>query len=179
MLIDGISRKDLAQLAMATIVAANTLAGKRVYEPRDWPTRPELFPMLLIQAPTDRKVSLGRGIPQFNTTITLTVVGRAVGLSPEEVSKSLDLLSTQIEDALLCTTAFVENIQQFASVTTTSVVSAEAKQHIGEIGMQFEIEVYQMYGPDDGDPLEKIELDITDSMTGEQLAEAAVPFPQS
>lgn len=161
MIVDGITRKRLQELAIKTLLDADTFARDRVFEARDWPTRPELFPMLLVQTPRDRKISLGRGIIQFNTTITLVVVGRMVGAHPDEVNQGLDLLAGQVEDALLCTPEFVQNIQQFTVVSTETVVTSAGKQHVGEIGMSFECEIYQSFGPNHGVPLKGVRGEIT------------------
>jgi hypothetical protein len=168
-LIDGVSRRQLQNLAIETLIGANTLAGNRVFEPRDWPTRPELFPMLMVQTPRDRKVSLGRGIRQFNTTITLAVIGRIQAVNQEAANEGIDLLSDQIEEALLTTTAFSSNIQQFTAIDTQSVVTADGKQIVGEIGMIFECEIYQVWGPT-GVPLVGVQATITNGPAGETLA---------
>jgi len=146
-LLDGISRKGMEAAALEALVAANTLAANRVYEPRDWPTDPKLFPLLMVQVPRERKASLYPGMMEFNTTMTLVVVGRVTAATPEAAYDDLDLLAGQIEDALMFTPSFVGAIQQFLGIETQTTVSAEGKQHIGEIGMSLDLVVYQGFGP--------------------------------
>ena len=170
-LVDGISRKQLQFLAIKALLDANTLAGNRVFEARAWPTRPEEFPLVMLQTPRDRKVSLGRGIRQFNTTITLAVVGRVLAVNEDAANEGLDLLSGQIEDALLTNLEFSSNVQQFTTIDTQAVVVADGKQIIGEIGMTLECEVYQAWGPT-GVPL--IGVQGTIASNGGTLATAQV-----
>ena len=155
MLVDGISRKGLQLLAQQVLIAAQTLAGANVFEPRAWPSRPEDLPMLLLQTPGDRKVSMFPGQPVFTTTITLVVVGRVASLNEIDANQALDTLAGQIEDALLVSPQIAAAVQQFSTIETKTVVSADGKYFIGEIGMTLEIVVYQAFGPS-GDPLTNV-----------------------
>jgi hypothetical protein len=152
-LYDGISRKGLQEVAIAALIRANTMAGERVFEPRDWPTRPELFPVLLVQTPMESKTSQFPGLLQFDTVIHLVVVGRVVGKSAEAVNQQLDVFSGQVEEALMLDPEFSRAIQQILSIETRITVSAESKNQIGEFGVTFEVQVYQAFGAD-GEPLE-------------------------
>jgi hypothetical protein len=176
MLVDGISRRQLQDMAIKTLIDANTMALDRVYEPRSWPTKPDQFPMLLVQTPRDRKVAMGRGLPQFTTTITLVVVGRVIGYTPEIVNDALDQLSDDIENALFCTLDFVSRIQQFETVETQTTVSADGKQIVGEIGVAFECEVYQVFAPT-GVPLIGVDATITNGPGGTDMATVNIPLP--
>jgi hypothetical protein len=154
MLIDGISRKGLQQLVVQVLQAANTLAGANVFEPMPWPDTIDKLPMVVVQTPHERKVCIFPGQAAFTTTITLSVVGRIAGVPGQEVqlNESLDTLSGQIEDALLTSPALLLAVQKWATIETQTVVSAEGKYFVGEIGMLLEVEVYQAFGPS-GDPL--------------------------
>jgi hypothetical protein len=158
MLIDGISRQQLQDLALSALLGG-TLAGPRVFESGDWPTRPELFPMLLVSAPRERKVAIMPGTLQFNTTITLAVVGRLVGPLPGPVGAALELLSEQILNALLLNIPLTQQVQEFNTIDVATSVTSDGKQHVGEIGLTFEMLVYQDYGPI-GDPLTDITANI-------------------
>lgn len=178
MLVEGISAADLQASAIATLIAGNTGAGPRVYEAKDWPTDPKLFPMMLVHVPHERKQSLGRGIFQFNTSMTLVVVARVVDISAAaNVESALRLLQTEIESALLGTLSFGRPIQQFLSIETRLAVTSEGKNFIGEIGMTLEAEVYQVYGPNDSVPLVQVHGTITNMQNGETLTEFDVPLP--
>jgi hypothetical protein len=169
-LVDGISRKALEVAALEALIDANTLAAGRVYEPRDWPTRPELFPLLIVTAPRERKMNFFPGQPAFTTTISLVVVGRVMAPTSEAAYEDLDTLSGQIEDALMFTPSFASAIQQFASIDTQMTVSAEGKHQIGEIGVTFDLVVYQAFGPR-GTPL----VDVASTL--QPVGGSAVPPP--
>lgn len=172
-LLDGLSRKQVQELAITTLRDANTLAGLRVYAPMDWPTKPELFPLLLVQIPQERKVAIARGPTSFLTTMTLLVVGRIAHLDQGVVEACCETLAAQVEDALISTTSFIENIQQFPLIETQMVVTSDAKYQIGEIGVRFEVEIPQLYGPT-GVPLIGVRGAVADQISGETLATAGV-----
>lgn len=144
-MIDGISRKQV-QLAALQVLTGATMAEDRVYVPRDWPTTPDKFPLLLLATPREKKVGLFPGLHEYTVTITLAVIGRCQGPNAEVVSDNLDLLAAQVEEGLMVS-PFSMAIQKFTTIDTTSSITAEGRQHLGEIGMIFELEVYQAYGP--------------------------------
>lgn len=176
--IDGITRRQVQQRALAALMDAETLAQDRIYEPRDWPTDPAMFPVLLVSTPTDRKVGIYPGQFEFTTTISIAVIGRVIGAAPDEVNDTLDLLSLQVEDALMLSPVFAQDIQQFSSITTSSVVNAQGKNHIGEIGIVFDLVVFQVFGQTKSEPLRNVKSKITDAVTGETLTRANAPVDQ-
>jgi hypothetical protein len=163
MLIDGVSRQQLRLMSMNALISAETLAGSSVFGWADWPTRPDLFPLLLVSAPRERRVSIFPGTLQFNTTITVVVVGRLVGPSPQPVGEGLELLSEQVTNALCLDPVMIRAVQQFNLIETQTVISAESKMHVGEISMSFDMIVYQDYGPV-GVPL--TDINITGTVVG-------------
>lgn len=160
MLIDGLSRQQLHQLALNALTDPPTLAGARVFEFGDWPTRPESFPMLLVSAQKERKVAIFPGTLQFNTTITLVVVGRLVGTTPGPIGESLETLSEQILNGILLNSLIQHSVQEFRVIETDNTVRSDGKMHVGEASAVFEVAVYQEYGPI-GDPLTSIEATTT------------------
>lgn len=170
-IIDGVSRKQLQRRALAALMDADTLARGRVFEPRDWPTDPEEFPMLLVSTPEERKVGVYPGQLEFNTTITLVVLGRVVGDDGDQVNEMLDTLSDQIEDALMLAPSFAGVIQQFQTIETKMIISAESEEHIGEIALVFDVTVFQVFGVTEFEPLRSVRSTITDGRHGETLAE--------
>lgn len=177
-LIEGISRELLQDAAIDTLLGARTIANDRVFEPRDWPTRPDLFPILLVQAPQERKVNLYPGQLSFNTTITLVVVGRVIGDTPEGATEQLNQLARETEDALMLTPEFAGEIQQFVSIATRAVVTADGMNHIGEMGITWELEVFQVFGDPSFTPLREVRSRLVDQTTRKPLVEAAVVFPK-
>ncbi len=177
-LIDGISRKALEARAIKALIDARTMAFDRVYSPRSWPTKADLFPAIIVQTPVERKVAIGRGIDQFNAYIRLVAVGRVWRASEEEAQADIDLLSGQIEEALLCNNDFSNAVQQFTTIETTSAINTDSRNIIGDVGLAFECEVYQVYGPV-GVPLVGVDMTITNGPGGAPLAQAKVSFPQT
>lgn len=159
MLIDGISRREMQALAIAALKAANTNAGVRVYPFGTWPTDTRLFPLLMVAVPRERKVSQFAGELQFNTTMSIVVVGRVAGVLAEPVGDFAEDLSEQITNALLLDPTLSAQIQQYTIVETQTVVSSEGKEFIGEVGLTFEVVLYQSYGPD-GPPLTDVQATI-------------------
>lgn len=164
---DGcVSRADLRALAVQVLIASGTLAGARVYEPHTWPMTEVELPALIVATPTERKESLARGVPQFFTTITLAVLARVAIATEGEAEALLDQLADQVQRAILCSPPMLAPVQQFVSVETHLVISAEGEQFVGEASILFGAEIYQLYEPDAGVPLTEIVTTIPASGTG-------------
>jgi len=143
-------RSQWRSLVVAQLVAADTLAGSRVFAARDWPTDPAvLFPIILVQVPHERKESLGRQAPEFNTVVDLVVVGRIETGNVNDAETAIETLCEQIELAILANPAIVsaQPFQQFTYVETNTGFNSEGKRHIGEVAMTFGCELYQWYNP--------------------------------
>jgi hypothetical protein len=171
MLIDGVSRKQLQTIAIAALQEGPSLAGVRVYEAADAPTRPELFPMLLVSAPRERKVALYPGMLEFNTTITLVVVGRIHGPFAAPVGEALETFSEQIVNAVFLSPTVNAAVEEYSTVDIQTAVTGDGKTQIGEVGVSFEILVYQSYGPD-GPPL----TDVLSTVHLDYPANVATPI---
>jgi hypothetical protein len=102
----------------------------------------------MVSAPLERKIGLYPNLLEFNATVTIAVVGRVVGFLEEAVGDMTENLSGQIIDAILLDPDLNAQIQQFTSVETQVVVTAEPKNIIGEAALKFEVTLYQAYGPD-------------------------------
>jgi hypothetical protein len=155
---------------MDAVVAAlrgATQAQNRVFAPRDWPTFDGVYPAILVQAVRERKESLGRNVPQFTVTSTLRITGRvsqpagatAAGLPLG--AQGADAGAIAIEDALWSFQREIETavinaygvtilVQQFPSIEAQIMVSAEGKNHLGEVAIDLGLEFYQ--GPEDFAP---------------------------
>ena len=155
-----LTRAGLRDLAVATLLAANTDAGANVFQPRDWPTASDgAPPALMVQTPSEQKESLARGLPQFFSTIMLVVLGRTIALDPATAETALDRLLAQVEEAIFCTPAMCLAVQQFSHVDIELTVTAQGESHVAEGYLMIGCEVYQRYEPNGGDPL--TELDST------------------
>lgn len=142
-----LTRAHLRQRAVAALKAAHTLAGQRVFSPRDWPTWHNDYPVLLVQTPRERKESVARGVPQFTTICHLAVTARVEAASAEAAEADLETLCGQIEAALLTDYELISHLQQIASVETRLEVTAETRSHIGEAQLDFGLEFYEVFDP--------------------------------
>ena len=147
MLVDGISRAQLRQMAISALIAAQTAAANSVFAWADWPTDPKLFPMMLVSTPRERKISQFPGSYQFKSTISLVVVARVVAAMPALAGAAMEVLQEQITDAFCLNPTLNHAVEQFVTVEATTALSSEAKQHVGELMMTFDMVVYQEYGP--------------------------------
>ena len=175
-------RISIRSAAVVAIKAANTSAGQSVYSPKDWPTVPETYPQILVRTPQERKQNVnGRmGAPEFDSTITLAVVGRVEATTELAAENALETLSAQIENAILTNGQFIftQAIQQFTSVDTSMAVRSESELHYGETVVVFALEVRQYFAPTvdaAGHPmtndLEDVDIIIREANTGVDLAE--------
>ena len=153
MLVDGISRSQLRLMGINALLAAQTSAGTSVFAWADWPTDPRLFPMLLVSTPRERKISQFPGSYQFKSTISLVVVGRVVAAMPALAGAAMEVLQEQITDAFCLDPTLNHAVEQYTQVEATTALSSDAKQHVGELMMTFDMVVYQEYGPT-GPPVE-------------------------
>lgn len=134
-------RAQLRDTAAAQLVAANTLAGANVFVPRDWPTNPGTYPAILVQAYREREDSRGHSqVPQFIAVARLSVVGRLQAGTAALAESQLDQFCEQIRLAVLTCQAILQNVSRIAYVETDMGVSAEGRQHIGEVQIDFGLE---------------------------------------
>jgi hypothetical protein len=155
MLVDGISRLQVVDLAIEAVKSYDTLAGQSVFGFPDWPTKPESFPIALVSAPRERKEAIFPGALNFNTTITLAIVARVTDANNERTGALANTLAEQIVNALMLYPSLYHSVQSFNAVETNVVVTAEGRQHMGEATVSMELIVYQAYGPD-GPPLTNV-----------------------
>jgi hypothetical protein len=139
---------------MVTALLGKTGAANQVFLPRDWPDDLGVMPILRLTTPTERKQSLGRsGAQQFTVVATVRVLGRLTAPAQNgdagaaAVLTALGVLQRQIEVAVINSYDLTLLIQQIAFVEATNRVTSEAKQHVGELVMDFGLEFYQ--GPED------------------------------
>ncbi|KLU15129.1 MULTISPECIES: ATP-binding protein [Xenorhabdus] len=143
-----------------------TDAQSRVYSPRDWSTRGNDYPCLLVQTPFDHKKSLGRNIPQFNTVTTVRVTGRIeefdgdTDSGAEQAELALEALREQIERAVINSYDLTREVQQFAEIRSQIDIDASGEGHFAQLLMDIDIEYYQ--GPEDFYPIEANPLEGID-----------------
>jgi hypothetical protein len=171
-------------LTTKTNGAYPTQAGARVYEPRDWPTWDNQYPVLLISAPRERKESLGRNAPKFTVVTTVRVSARASSAASADdgnagvVQATLWAMQRQIEVAIINAYTVQLPIQQILSVESQLTFDSSGEKHLGELLIDLDLEFYQGtndFAPIPSAPLELVGVTFTDfPPTG-----ATIPLPQS
>ncbi|CBG89335.1 hypothetical protein [Citrobacter rodentium] len=156
----------IRQLVVASL-AGKTDAGERVYSPRDWPTRADIYPAILVQTPFDHKRSQGRNAPAFTTVTTIRITGRVQEYDGESEDDgamraeiALETLRDQVERAVINSYELTRRIQQYAEVRSTINVDADGEAHLGQLLVEIDIEHYQ--GPEDFYPIETHPLEGVD-----------------
>ncbi|WP_337049766.1 ATP-binding protein [Serratia fonticola] len=147
--------RDLA----VTALKGNTLAEHRVYSPRDWSTRADDYPVLLVQTLYEEKHSLGRNAPQFNTVTTVQIAARTKTFDGEfyddgavEAQLMLETLKEEIERSLINSYEITRQTQQFLHVRSKIDLNSEGDGHTGQLVVEMDIEYYQ--GPEDFYPID-------------------------
>jgi hypothetical protein len=149
----------LLRMTVASLLAAQTDAGNRVFIPGDWPTQLDQFPLVLVQVTRDDKASIGRGAVGFTVVTTIRITARvdALGEPSDQggahAEDKLWSLQRQIELAVINSDNFVDPdagapfLQQFPSIRSQVGVNADGETQIAELVMEVGMEYFQ--GPDD------------------------------
>lgn len=163
---------ELREIFVTALTGA-TDAGTTVFSPFDWPTEPNSYPFILVRAPKERKVSLGRNAPLFDVTTTIEIVARTkstamVGDAGSAAAlAAAERLKAQIEVALINNPAVwahpdgSQRISQFASVDSELTTSSEGSMPMAELLMHIEVDFTQ--GPEDFFPIPSIPLEGFDA----------------
>lgn len=146
----------LRGLVVTALRNANTLAGDRVFAPRDWPVTSKDMPALLVDDEREESESRGNvGFPSFHTTAILVVDGKVEGDTSDEAKADLATLRRQIKVAVLTDWDIITSIEQVVAIRTETSVTAGTKKHVGELRMQFAFRY-----PED------FEMAVTDELQG-------------
>lgn len=147
-----LTRKQIVEYSTQAIVGSNTMAGARVWAPRDWSTNAADYPGVLIQSYRTRKESRAKGsqLPQFIATAVLTTIGRVQIAGTDEgaaaeAREQLELFEWQLEQAVLTCQPLLQNIRRVSWVDSDLSVTAAGRYHIGEVqinfGFEFEVDI--------------------------------------
>lgn len=151
----------LRGLVVTALRNANTLAGDRVFAPRDWPVTSKDMPALLVDDEREESQSRGNaGFPAFYTTATIMVGGKVEGLDEMAVKADLSTLRGQIKTAVLTSYDIVRQVEQIAAVRSQVAVSAETKKHVGELRMEFAFTYPEDFEPAIGDELQGMDVHV-------------------
>lgn len=153
-------RVTLRETAAAILLNAGTIAGQKVYTARSWPSSVEDLPNIYLQVPIDQGSSLGRSQPGFRRVAYLQIEGRVTGGTPGKVEDTLDLLSGQIEYALMQDAGFQAQIQRVTEIDTRISIDSTGSCHLGTVTIRMGLE-FDEYYPPPGTPL----AEITGTMT--------------
>lgn len=148
---------DIRGLFVSALKGA-TNAGQAVYSPFDWPTSPSAYPLILVHARKERKVSLGPTAPEFDVYTTIEIIARTK--SPAQVGDAgsaaaltaVEALKAQIEIVLINNPAIWadpaggQRIEQFTTVDSEINTSSEGEMPMAELVMHIEVKFYQ--GPE-------------------------------
>ncbi|MBB5414105.1 ABC transporter permease [Paraburkholderia atlantica] len=144
-------------------LTGQTLAGTSVYSPYDWPTSPSSYPLILVHARKERKVSLGPNAPEFDVFATLEILARVqapagvVDTGSAAALAAAETLKFQIESALINNPLIWadpnggQRIEQFTTVDSEINTSSEGSMPMAELAMSIEVKFYQ--GPEDFYPI--------------------------
>ncbi|KAI0737022.1 hypothetical protein C8Q80DRAFT_1276714 [Daedaleopsis nitida] len=142
------------QLSVASVnttaLKGATSAGQAVYSPFDWPTSPTSYPLILVHARKERKVSLGPNVPEFDVYTRVEILARTK--SPAQVGDAgsatalaaAELLKAQIETTLINNPliwqdpAGGQRIEQFTSMESDIDTSSEGDMPMAELVMHIE-----------------------------------------
>ena len=140
------------QLRLLTVAAVQTLTGVTVLSPGDWDTPSKNFPEIKVRCPMDSKSSTAKSMPTFTTTVTVEVLARVSALTDVAALDAIEALGQQIEDAVFGMAALVRVIQQIASVSTQTAVTADGLTHIAGSLVTISMEVFESFDPSDINP---------------------------
>lgn len=149
----------LRGLVVTALRNANTLAGDRVFAPRDWAVTGKDMPALLVDDQREESESRGPiGFPSFITTAVIVVDGRVERETETTVKADLATLRGQIKAAVLTSYDIVRQVEQIAAVRSEVRVSAETKKHVGELRLEFAFRYPEDFEPTVTDTLDAVDL---------------------
>lgn len=164
----GVTTTDtLVDLTVAAL-KGRTVAGDRIYSPRDWPASTGDLPIIKIAQPIERKDSQGPNAPAYDVTATVQVIA-TVTLLPAITNDqaagvaqgALAVVQRQIERAVINNYELYLVISEIVSVDVKSEVRSTGSGHIGELTMDFAMKFYQgteAFYPIDTTPISEFAL---------------------
>lgn len=123
------------------------IEGATLASPGDWPTSQERLPALLVNVPTETKVSINRGMSEFTTTVSIVVQGQLAAGSAEAAQDDIEDLAYRVENAILQGYWIVRMVQQFSSVQTDVQCTAEGGRQLAGFRMTIAAEVFEDFDP--------------------------------
>lgn len=139
-----LARRQL-RLAAVAALTGDQFAGIAIDSPGDWATPPDAMPAILLRAADERKESIGKGAPQFTSTIGIEIEARVRATTAAGAQDAIEALCYAIEMALLTNYDLMRIVNQVASVDSRTEVTSEGRTHFGGARMLFSYEVPEMF----------------------------------
>lgn len=145
-----LARRMLRLAVMAALQPLMTSAGvKTIASPGVWPTPQEKLPAILVNAPTEQKQSIGKGMANFTTSASITVQGQVSKSSPEEALEAIDALAFAVENAVLTDYWVTRTVERFTSVQTDIEVTSDGGPHLAGFRMTLAGDMFESFNPAD------------------------------
>ncbi len=135
------------QIRLAAMAALLTLPNVRLLTPGALPTQGAKVPEIKVRTEGDTKVSITRAMPEFTTTVHLVVEIKVSATTEGAAQDALEALCYSAEQVLLTNYALIGASQQVSSISTTSDISCEGREHFGEALMRLDVETFEAFDP--------------------------------
>lgn len=184
------SSSDAILALCVTALTGNTVAGSRVFAPRDLPTWDGDLPVLFVSADDEdgSTISQSVGYPQFDVVTSVRVVGRVRVEAADDdaagaqASAALGTLRDQIKRAVITDRGMMGPqgpVQAYLSFRARKEYGGPASNaHHAQVVVEFGIQHYQGpddFGIDEGDDLEQIDV-TTVPPSGEMDRDGLAPL---
>jgi hypothetical protein len=146
------------QLRLAIQTILTVLTGVETQSPGDWDTPSEQLPELKVRGVNGRKTSIARGPAGYTSVIGIEVLARVGGDTAEAAQDALEALGCTVEDAVMSAPALLQWLQQIATVSSETSISAAGRQHVGEMRWMFDCETFETFERFDVAPEEFVAL---------------------
>jgi hypothetical protein len=133
------------QLRMAIQTILAVLTGVETQSPGDWDTPSEQLPELKVRGVNGRKTSIARGPAGYTSVIGIEVLARVGGDTAEAAQDALEALGCTVEDAVMSAPALLQWLQQIATVSSETSITAAGRQHVGEMRWMFDCETFETF----------------------------------
>ena len=149
-----LARRQLRLAALSAIQSIQSSAGiLTVDSPGDWNTPPERMPAVLLRNGRERKDSVNKGMPEFNTTAAIEIEARIEAATATAAQDAIEALGYAIENAILLDYNVISMVQQVTSVDTETEITADGRRHLGGIRMVLSFEMFEAFDPTAAPPV--------------------------
>jgi len=141
------------------------LVGVEVKSPGDWETPSAALPEVKVRTPANRKTSVTRGPSGYVSTVSVEILARARGNTAEEAQDAIDELGILVENAVMSAPSIIEWLQQIASVSSETTITATGRDHLAEMRWTVDCETYETFeridiAPEEFQALQQLVLNI-------------------